>query len=128
MEGNERLIGANGTDGVISLLVAEEWVIGYLDAGSALSEGLREIALKVEGADLRSDFFLTAENSLRKDGVAAALLSEGTNIPTSGDADWSGVDPVNQVAVSSFKILGISLHLYGNDLVLTLFVIIVVNA
>lgn len=106
MDGNERLIPADGTSEMIALFSSGLGVIGYSDAGSALDAGLEEAALKVEESNLRSDdFFLTAQNALNKNGVAAALEAEGTQIPDSGDVDWSGVDPVNQVKVRRTRTL-----------------------
>ena len=99
MAGNDRLIPASGTSSMIAAINAEPGTIGYSDAGAALDRGLDEAALKVEQSDLKEDFFLTSENALSKDGIAAALDAEGTNIPDSGDADWSGVDTINQVEV-----------------------------
>jgi ABC-type phosphate transport system substrate-binding protein len=98
MAGGDSLIPTGGTSGMINVLSSgEEGVIGYSDAGSALATGLDEAALKVEESSLKGDFFLTAENALTKNGVAAALGA--TNIPESGDVDWSGVDTVNNVEV-----------------------------
>lgn len=85
---------------MIEIIETESGAIGYSDAGAALDKELDEVALKVEKSNLKDDFFLTSKNALSKDGIAAALDAEGTNIPESGDVDWSGVDTINQVEVS----------------------------
>ena len=78
-------------------------MIGYVDSGLGHDEDLGEVALKVEGFTSQ-DFFLTSAQALQKGGVLSALDEEEANIPDSADADWSGVDLINQVKVSpTFK-------------------------
>jgi len=100
MAGSDRLIGAEGTSDVVSAIEGESNVIGYADAGYGLDQGLQEVALRNEQSNLKTDFYITSENAMDKDGLSAVLSHEGANIPESCDVDWSGVDTINQVTVS----------------------------
>lgn len=105
MAGSDRLIGAQATSEIVSSIQTIPYAIGYADAGTALDEGLSEVALRMDQSSLKEPFFLTSENAVSKDGLAAALQSEGANIPKTGDADWSSVDTINQVGVSEILIM-----------------------
>jgi ABC-type phosphate transport system substrate-binding protein len=102
MAGSDRLIGAQSTSEILTAIKTVPYAIGYADAGFALDEGLSEVALRMDQSTLKEPFFLTSENAVSKDGLAAALQSDGANIPATGDADWSSVDTINQVGVSEF--------------------------
>jgi phosphate transport system substrate-binding protein len=105
MTGSDRLFSAESTPGLIALILNETGTIGYSDSGPAVDEELPEVALKMQQTTMKEPFFLTSENALSKDGVAAAL--KGIEWPSSGTDDWSGVDTVNQVEVRGSKILWI---------------------
>ncbi len=99
MAGSDFLYSVQGTSELIPTIQQVLGTIGYADAGAALDKGLDEVALKIEHDTLKEDFYLTSRNALSKDGIAAALENEGSKIPDRGDADWSGVDLINQVGV-----------------------------
>lgn len=101
MEGDGRALPFEGTSGMAEGIRDGTNVIAYIDAGFGIDRNLQEVALRMDQSTLKEDFYLTSQNSLSKDGLAAALQAEGTNIPVRGDADWSGVDTINQIAVSS---------------------------
>jgi len=97
LTGDERYISAQGTSTMIAAILDTPGAIGFADAGLALDQGVSEVALKMEQVTINGGFFLTTNNALKKNGVSATLDAQGANIPTSGDADWSGVDLINQV-------------------------------
>ena len=101
LEGSDRLLSAEGTSGMIDTIKNVTGAIGYADSGAAVEEGLQEVALRIENSTLKEPFFLTSENAVSKDGVAAAL--EGIQWPSSGTDDWSGVDTIDQGKVCSKK-------------------------
>ncbi len=97
MEGSDRLFSTSGIVDMITTVHREPGSIGYADSGAASGEGLLEVALKMDQTTMKEDFFLTSQNALSKDGIAAAL--QGVSFPSTGAADWSGVDIINQVEV-----------------------------
>ena len=44
-------------------------------------------------------FYLTSQDSFKRGGILSALEEESAGIPEKADADWSGVDLINQVEV-----------------------------
>ncbi len=103
MAGSDNLFTVEGTSGMITTIHREPGTIGYSDAGAGIDEGLVEVALKMDQTTMKEAFFLTSQNALSKDGVAAAL--EGATFPSSGADDWSSVDVINQVEVSWIEVL-----------------------
>lgn len=99
MAGSDSFLPTQGTSAMISTILETPGAIGYADSGLAMDQGLQEVALKMEQVSMKDGFYLTSKNALNKGGVSATLEAEGAMIPTSGDADWSGVDLINQVEV-----------------------------
>ncbi len=99
MAEGDNLLATQGTSAMISAIATTPGTIGYSDSGLALDQGLQEVALKMEQVAMKDGFYLTSKNALNKDGVSATLDAEGAMIPTTGDADWSGVDLINRVEV-----------------------------
>jgi len=101
LTGDDRFILAQGTSTMIASILGTPGAIGFADAGLAFDQGVAEAALKMDQVSIKGGFYLTTRDALKKNGVSATLDANGTNIPTRGDADWSGVDLINQVEVRS---------------------------
>mmetsp|Transcript_64070 Transcript_64070/g.75063 ORF Transcript_64070/g.75063 Transcript_64070/m.75063 type:complete len:482 (-) Transcript_64070:418-1863(-) len=97
-----------GSGGMTNCIRDVPGTIGYIDAGHGHDEGLIEIELRnIDGT------FLSSKEAAAKGGIGAAA---GAALPTSADADFGGVNLLNQPGPDTWPIVAVSYIYVRKDL------------
>lgn len=98
-----------GSAAMTACIVSKVGTIGYIDSGHGHSEGLQEIELR--NAD---NIYINSKEAIASGGVVAAAANAG--FPDSLDADFSGVNLLNQPGASTWPIVAMTYIYVRKDL------------
>mmetsp|Transcript_3934 Transcript_3934/g.8772 ORF Transcript_3934/g.8772 Transcript_3934/m.8772 type:complete len:894 (-) Transcript_3934:447-3128(-) len=99
-----------GSGGMASFIAANEYAIGYLDAGHGQSEGFAEVALRN-----KDDVFITSAEANIGAAATSALGAEPSPIPAA-DADWSAVNLYDMTGPKTWPITMFSYFYVEKDM------------